>query len=160
MLHGYRDSVTDSCILQLAVVLTTRQARVAGREAGVRRDRAPGRDSCSGHPERCRHVPGHHPLYVQRVPDCSPGRHPEHRVGIERDGARVALRGAAAIRAHRFDRFIIAAADTVMSGSNAELVAEVFPGVPLARDPGEHDTLLSIEKARRVLGYSPQNSWR
>jgi len=59
-----------------------------------------------------------------------------------------------------FDRFIIAAADTVMSRPNAELVAEVFPGVTVARELGEHDTLLSIDKARRVLGYSPQHSWR
>jgi UDP-glucose 4-epimerase len=47
-----------------------------------------------------------------------------------------------------------------MSRSNAELVAEVFPGVPVTRELGEHDTLLSIDKARRVLGYSPQHSWR
>jgi hypothetical protein len=39
-------------------------------------------------------------------------------------------------------------------------VAEVFPNVPIHGDLGEHDTLLSIEKARRVLGYRPQHSWR
>lgn len=59
-----------------------------------------------------------------------------------------------------FDRFIIAAADTVMSRPNAELVAEVFPGVPLKGDLGVNDTLLSIAKARRVLGYAPEHSWR
>lgn len=48
---------------------------------------------------------------------------------------------------------------TLMSRSNTELVAEVFPGVPVTRDLGENETLLSIEKARRVLGYSPQHSW-
>ena len=47
-----------------------------------------------------------------------------------------------------------------MSRSNAELVAEVFPDVPVTRDLGEHDTLLSIDKARRVLGFDPQHSWR
>jgi len=76
-----------------------------------------------------------------------------------RDGAQAVLR-ALELDATGFDRFIIAAADTVMSRSNAELVAEVFPGVPLTRDLGEHDTLLSIEKARRVLGYTPEYSWR
>ncbi|HYN68269.1 MAG TPA: NAD(P)-dependent oxidoreductase, partial [Ornithinibacter sp.] len=25
---------------------------------------------------------------------------------------------------------------------------------------GEHDTLLSIDKARRVLGFEPTHSWR
>jgi nucleoside-diphosphate-sugar epimerase len=76
-----------------------------------------------------------------------------------RDGAHAVLR-ALELDAPGFDRFIIAAADTVMSRSNTDLVAEVFPGVPVTRDLGEHDTLLSIDKARRVLGYSPQHSWR
>jgi UDP-glucose 4-epimerase len=76
-----------------------------------------------------------------------------------RDGAQAVLR-ALELDTTGFDRFIIAAADTVMSRSNTELVAEVFPQVPVTRGLGEHDTLLSIEKARRVLGYSPQYSWR
>lgn len=59
-----------------------------------------------------------------------------------------------------YDRFIIAAADTVTTRPNAELVAEVFPGVPLRGELGEHDTLLSIDKARRLLGYAPKHSWR
>jgi len=56
--------------------------------------------------------------------------------------------------------FIIAAGDTVMNRPNAELMAEVFPGVELRGEIGEHDTLLSIAKARRVLGYEPRYSWR
>jgi nucleoside-diphosphate-sugar epimerase len=76
-----------------------------------------------------------------------------------RDGAQAVLK-ALELDATGFDRFIIAAADTVMSRSNAELVAEVFPGVTVTGDLGEHDTLLSIDKARRVLGYDPQHSWR
>lgn len=59
-----------------------------------------------------------------------------------------------------FDRFVIANADTVMSRSSAELVAEQFPDVPITKDLGEHETLLCIDKARRVLGYEPQYSWR
>jgi nucleoside-diphosphate-sugar epimerase len=59
-----------------------------------------------------------------------------------------------------FDRFLIAAADTVMSRPNAELVAEVFPDVPVHGDLGTNDTLLSIDKARRLLGYAPRHSWR
>lgn len=56
--------------------------------------------------------------------------------------------------------FVIANADTVMSRSSAELVAEVFPGVEVRKELGEHETLLGIDKARRVLGYDPQHSWR
>jgi nucleoside-diphosphate-sugar epimerase len=58
------------------------------------------------------------------------------------------------------DVFIIANADTVMSRPNDALLAEVFPDVPLSRPVGPHETLLSIDKARRVLGYEPRHSWR
>ncbi len=59
-----------------------------------------------------------------------------------------------------FDHFVIANADTVMSRSSADLVAEQFPNVRITKDLGEHETLLCIDKARRVLGYEPQHSWR
>jgi nucleoside-diphosphate-sugar epimerase len=58
------------------------------------------------------------------------------------------------------DAFIIAAADTVMQRPSRELMAEVFPGVPVADRVSGHDTLLAIDKARRVLGYAPAFSWR
>jgi nucleoside-diphosphate-sugar epimerase len=57
------------------------------------------------------------------------------------------------------DVFIIAAADTVMEQTNKELATEVFPTVT-THELGEHDSLLSIQKARDVLGYEPQHSWR
>src|SRR5579859_6455621 len=56
--------------------------------------------------------------------------------------------------------FIIAAADTVMNRPSAELLAEVFPGVKLTREVGEFGTLLAIDRAREVLGFEPQHSWR
>lgn len=56
--------------------------------------------------------------------------------------------------------FIIAAADTMMDRPSADLLREVFPDVPLRGDFGEHDTLLSIDRARRVLGFAPRHSWR
>jgi nucleoside-diphosphate-sugar epimerase len=58
------------------------------------------------------------------------------------------------------DAFIVAAADTVMRQPSRELLAEVFPGVPVRRELGEHETLLAIDKARRVLGYDPAFTWR
>ena len=75
-----------------------------------------------------------------------------------RDGAQAIEKALDA--APGFDRFIIAAADTVMTRPNAELVAEIFPDVPLKGDLGVNDTLLSIDRARRVLGFDPQHSWR
>ncbi|MFG1806461.1 NAD-dependent epimerase/dehydratase family protein [Streptomyces sp. NPDC049040] len=56
--------------------------------------------------------------------------------------------------------FVIAAADTIMNRPSADLLAEVFPGVALTRDIGTHETLLSIDRAREVLGYQPAHSWR
>jgi nucleoside-diphosphate-sugar epimerase len=56
--------------------------------------------------------------------------------------------------------FIIAAADTVMRRPSRELMAQCFPDVPLRGRIGEHDSLLSVDKARRALGYEPGFSWR
>lgn len=56
--------------------------------------------------------------------------------------------------------FIIASADTVMERTNADLLAEVFPGVPLKAGTGDHDTLLGVDKARKMLGYQPGRWWR
>jgi nucleoside-diphosphate-sugar epimerase len=69
------------------------------------------------------------------------------RLGLEAD-----LSGA--------DSFIIAAADTVMKRPSRELMAEYFPSVPVAEQVSGYDTLLSIDKARAVLGYAPEFSWR
>jgi nucleoside-diphosphate-sugar epimerase len=76
-----------------------------------------------------------------------------------RDGAQ-AVRLALEHEATGVDIFIIASADTVMSRPNHALLAEVFPDVPIRGEIGEHDTLLSIDKARQVLGYRPSHSWR
>jgi nucleoside-diphosphate-sugar epimerase len=56
--------------------------------------------------------------------------------------------------------YIIAAADTVMTRPSADLMAEVYPGVKLTRDVPGHSTLLAIDRAREVLGFSPEHSWR
>ena len=76
-----------------------------------------------------------------------------------RDGAQ-AVRRALELDATGREIFIIANADTVMARASASLMAEVFPDVPIRRELGEHETLLSIDKARRVLGYEPVHSWR
>jgi nucleoside-diphosphate-sugar epimerase len=69
------------------------------------------------------------------------------RLGLEAD-----------IQGH--EAFIIAAADTVMNRPNRELMAEVFPSVPLRDGIGDFETLLSVDKARKLLGYQPAYSWR
>jgi nucleoside-diphosphate-sugar epimerase len=69
------------------------------------------------------------------------------RLGLEAD-----IQGAEA--------YIIAASDTVMKRPNRELMAEVFPNSRLRDGVGDNETLLSIDKARKQLGYAPRYSWR
>ena len=76
-----------------------------------------------------------------------------------RDGAQ-AVRKAIDARFTGFEAFIIANADTVMSRDNASLMAQVFPGVPVRPTMTATGTLLSIDKAKRMLGYVPEHSWR
>jgi hypothetical protein len=63
-----------------------------------------------------------------------------------------------AIAAH--PALIIAAGDTVMNRPSAGLFREVFPDVPFTREIGEFETLLAIDRAREVIGYVPEHSWR
>jgi nucleoside-diphosphate-sugar epimerase len=76
-----------------------------------------------------------------------------------RDGAQ-AVRKALEADLTGYDVFIVANADTCMTTPSAELAAAVFPDVPLKRPVTGTETLLSIDKARRVLGYEPTHSWR
>jgi nucleoside-diphosphate-sugar epimerase len=55
---------------------------------------------------------------------------------------------------------IIAAADTVMNRPSRELLAEVFPHVPVTGELAEFGTLLAIGRARQLLGFQPRHSWR
>ncbi len=74
------------------------------------------------------------------------------RLGLEVDVVKAGGAGA--------DVFTIAAADSLMPQPSRELMEKGFPGVPVDSKLGEHETLLSISKARRLLGYKPQYTWR
>ena len=76
-----------------------------------------------------------------------------------RDGAQ-AVRLALAHEGTGVEVFIVANADSVMERPSLELAREVYPEVPVTREVGTHETLLSIDKARRVLGYEPRHTWR
>jgi UDP-glucose 4-epimerase len=75
-----------------------------------------------------------------------------------RDGAH-AVERALAVRGPGYATYIIAAADTVMRRDSAELMAAEFADVPLTRPLSGRETLLSIDAARRDLGYAPRHSW-
>lgn len=55
--------------------------------------------------------------------------------------------------------FGIANAESVMKRSNDELLDEVFPGTERKRPIEPNESLISIEKARRMLGYEPKYAW-
>jgi nucleoside-diphosphate-sugar epimerase len=71
-----------------------------------------------------------------------------------------AVRLALVAPLERAEVCIITAADSVMPRPSAELLAEVFPDVPLKRRVPGRETLLSIAHARRVLGYEPHHGWQ
>lgn len=75
-----------------------------------------------------------------------------------RDAAQ-AIRKSLECEAKGADVFIIAGKDTMVSIPSSELIANTFPSVPVNKELKGTDTLLSIEKSRRILGYEPQYSW-
>ena len=58
------------------------------------------------------------------------------------------------------ESLIIAAQDNLAGIASAELMARFFPDVPGAGNMAGCDTLLSNDKARRLIGYVPRHSWR
>lgn len=76
-----------------------------------------------------------------------------------RDGA-LAVRLALESDLTGFEAFIIASPDSVMTTPSAELAARWFPDVPARREITGNETLLGIDKARRLLGYDPRHTWR
>lgn len=78
---------------------------------------------------------------------------------IDARDASAAIAKALEVRGPGFERYVIANADTVMRRPSAELAAEVFPGVPFRTPVEGRGTLLSIDKARRELGWEPAHSW-
>lgn len=77
-----------------------------------------------------------------------------------RDGAQAVKRSLEAKTAGHH-QYLIAAADTAMRTPNEELVKTCFPNVKWNRRQGEgpNDTLLSIDKAKKELGFAPEYRW-
>jgi nucleoside-diphosphate-sugar epimerase len=58
------------------------------------------------------------------------------------------------------EAFLIFAEDTVMKTPSRDLMAAVYPNTKVRENLGEFETLTSIEKAKRMLGFQPRYSWR
>jgi nucleoside-diphosphate-sugar epimerase len=58
------------------------------------------------------------------------------------------------------ERFWAVAADTTAEVHNDRLVARYYPDAEIRGDLAPHETLISIDKARDVLDWEPERSWR
>ena len=59
-----------------------------------------------------------------------------------------------------FEIFNVANADMSVAATTSEVIAQFYDGVEVRREMGRDETFYSIEKARRLLGFDPQHSWR
>ena len=58
------------------------------------------------------------------------------------------------------ERFAVSAADTTVEDSTEHVVAEAYPDAEVRDSFEEHDSLITTEKASRMLGWSPTRTWR
>jgi nucleoside-diphosphate-sugar epimerase len=59
-----------------------------------------------------------------------------------------------------YEVFNVANADMSVAATTDEVRERFYDGVELRRPMGRNETFYSIDKARDLLGYSPQHSWR
>lgn len=103
------------------------------------------------------------PQDYQRFPTFDADPHSRHWnlwTYIDARDAAQAIRLALESKLKGAEVFGIANADSVMSRANQDLLDEVYPKAKRKTAFGKNDSLISIEKARRVLGYEPQYPWR
>ncbi|WP_257985363.1 NAD(P)-dependent oxidoreductase [Bacillus sp. V5-8f] len=59
-----------------------------------------------------------------------------------------------------FEIFHITAPDTIFPEPSKDLVDRFFPKVTLKKNIEGHETLMAIDKAKKILGYEPRYTWR
>ncbi len=59
-----------------------------------------------------------------------------------------------------YEVFNVANADKSVAASTEEVRERFYEGVELRREIGRDETFYSIDKARELLGFAPQHSWR
>ncbi len=59
-----------------------------------------------------------------------------------------------------YEVFNVANADMSVAATTDEVIGRFYDGVEVRGEMGRDETFYSIEKARRMLGYEPQHSWR
>lgn len=76
-----------------------------------------------------------------------------------RDAA-AACSAALTAEVHGADEFIIASPETTMPIPTQDLIDRHYPTVEVRRALGEHESLLSSQRARDILGFTATHSWR
>ena len=79
---------------------------------------------------------------------------------VDARDAATALRLAIEVDGLGFETFTITAADTTCAEPTQELIDRFFPGIDQRAPLPGHATCFSIEKAQRLLGWTPTYSWR
>jgi nucleoside-diphosphate-sugar epimerase len=59
-----------------------------------------------------------------------------------------------------YEVFNVANADLSVAATTGELRQRFYDGVDVRRELGPHETFYAIDKARDLLGFEPQHSWR
>ncbi|GAB4065948.1 NAD(P)-dependent oxidoreductase [Angustibacter speluncae] len=59
-----------------------------------------------------------------------------------------------------YEVFNVANADLSVALTTDEVCERFYEGVPVRREMGRDETFYSIDKARRLVGFEPQHSWR
>jgi nucleoside-diphosphate-sugar epimerase len=56
--------------------------------------------------------------------------------------------------------FNVANADLSVAATTAEIRERFYDGVEVRRELGSDETFYAIDKARELLGFAPEHSWR
>ena len=59
-----------------------------------------------------------------------------------------------------FEVFNVANADMSVAATTAEIIERFYDGVEVRKELGRDETFYSIDKARRLVGFEPEHSWR
>lgn len=59
-----------------------------------------------------------------------------------------------------YEVFNVASDDHSVNRTTSELIAQYYKDVPQTREMGENETFFTNKKARALLGFAPQHSWR
>jgi nucleoside-diphosphate-sugar epimerase len=59
-----------------------------------------------------------------------------------------------------YEIFNVANADMSVAATTQEIQDRFYDGVEVRREMGRNETFYAIDKARDLLGFAPQHSWR